>query len=228
MDPSFESQERISPVQKIDLLNGHERPHSVEIEIPGEHLGQGNWEEMVNKTQTDGRERGVMVGDFFGKLITSDIFSGTSEKESPNASITPHFNVFGWKYLAARKAVFIHSHPKPDELSHLQTTMFSNGDFRSFFNSTLKSLVMVDPGGVHVLLRDDNSLIQIETPKEDFVGEAMKYAEDRNGLVVEAMKKMGNMFARHNFYYYYSPKLSHEDGVVKLKDVRYLEIPKTD
>ncbi len=207
-----------SDVQKVDLLNPESGYFGSEIDIPKDQLGADLWPKMVELTQEDGRERAARIRVKFGKPSAGKITQGVKESGSSGSVIPEESRIFD---LFSRDIVFVHSHPKPEQIKHLQTTLFSNNDIRSFLNSSYKGLVMIDEGGVHLLLGEDIELAQKPPEDFDFEGEALERANQGNKTIAEAKKAMAARLRQHGVRYYYSPSLTPTpEGYVRLKDAR--------
>lgn len=226
MQNNFEASEMPSRITRVNLLEPSPFSLPSEIEIPVAHLATGLWPEMKRQTQHDGKERAVVVSSIRGKTQSSAIFIGTAEKGSTAASITPPLFPHGFKSLlpGVKDLAYVHTHPKPeDTLGHLKTTLLSDGDIRSFDNSVYPALVMIDPGGVHILLRTPN-YSSSTLPNYNLHEEALKRAKEGNNTTAAAMTAQAHILAPVGIRYYFTSSMNNtNNGSISLKDVRSLK-----
>ncbi len=171
-----------------------------------EIIAQERWKEMVDATQQDGKERGLIIGLDRGKLIKSKIFIGTEQDISSPAlpyglrTFSPFMN----------DIVNIHTHPMAENLK-IATTIFSDLDINKFLGSALKALIVLDSGGVHMLTRSPYSSHFTDSEQGDkpiaILNGAVKTARENTGLIAEARLEMAKKIKPLGISYYFSPSL---------------------
>lgn len=191
-------------------------------------IAADKWQDMVVLTQQDGKERGVVVSKRNNKLSVSNIFEGTGEESDVNspdrksaASFTPPFLPHGVRSLfpGTRDIVVVHSHYMALESNHLRTTAFSDRDIHCFITSELNGLVMVDRGGVHLLINTGRSFRQEELMRKDIVKESVSKIKQRDGEVLDVIKDVANQLANYGLGYFYTPELTPDSrGYVEFHD----------
>lgn len=188
-----------------------------EILVPKDQLGTNKWPEMIKKTQETGNEYGIVISYDGKKLLTSNILEGSKD------SFIPPFMPHGIKslLLKAKDIALIHSHNIPPAIEHLPTTTLSNGDITTHINNTYNATVMIDRGGLHILLGRNPFLNPDQINCAEIVSNAIKKAKANSGLVAEVRKEIGEELSHVGIGYYYSPDLEPSaDGFVHLTDVR--------
>ncbi len=183
-------------------------------------LAQDKWQEMIENTQADGNERGIVISWDGKKLLESKVFSGTEAGiVSPGL---PH----GLKTLSPfiNELVNIHTHPLPQDLK-VPTTIFSDLDINALLKRSLKALVVLDKGGVHMLSRTPYSSYFSDPEQGDkpvrISNEVIGIAENNTGLIAEARLEMAKRLKPLGINYYYSPDLNlSADRLVELAQVR--------
>lgn len=214
---STEFAEIQSSFQVIDLVKRtHEKSTlPTELRIKGNQIGVGLWPNMLEMTTQDGKEKGLTVSkDLFGKIFTSEIAHGHEIRNGVHRVEPPALP------LLNHGISYIHTHPPLEKVNpNIPTTMMDDNDCLIFFkNKAFPCSVMIDEGGVHLLLREK----PIMPNRSDFPENATAQSiEESNGLVLDAMKRLANTLARFGIRYYFSPtKELLTDGTIALKDVR--------
>lgn len=223
MQQSPESQDPPTPKTRISLLQPEQLYLPNEIAIPAPQLGAELWSEMISLTQADGRERATVISKARGGLMMGKIFVGVAESQSSVSKVTVPFLPHGIKSLlpGVKDLTYVHSHPKPAILDHIKTTLFSDGDIRSYDNSTYPAMVMIDTGGVHVLLRTSSIGKDLPLPNYNLHEAALNKAKQGDNTVIEAMAELALILQPHGIRYYYSPSFEPSpSGEILLKDVR--------
>lgn len=226
MQFSPESVSPPSPARRIDLLDTEQSILPPEIIIPGAQIGATYWPGMISQTDKDGKERALVISSSAGKLMTSRIFKGHAETKITHANIHPPFLPHGIKSLlpGIKDITYVHSHPKPAELDHIQTTILSDGDIRAYYDSLYPAMVMIDKGGVHVLLRTFSANEELELPDYNLDRAAFREAEKRNFIAVEVMQELAKIIYPYGLRYYYSPRFEPSPASeVHLRDVRSIK-----
>ncbi len=188
-----------------------------EIKVPGVLLGSEKWNDILQKTDQQQREFGLVVSLYGQKPITSKVISGDSH------SFTVPFLAHGIKSIwLPQDITLLHSHPNHENVRHLRTTFFTDDDINNFLQSSRCADVMIDKGGVHVLISNRRySMRDQEIPRTSVATEALY--NDKNKSTLDVMRQMGERLAKDQVFYYYTP--SHEvpiDGMIHLYDVRSL------
>lgn len=203
-------------IPRVNLLEKNPLYLGTKIEISAEQLAANKWLEMVGLTHAVGKERGVVTSSFSGKLITSKVFTGS--EESIIRPSLPHGLKSLWpftKYIA-----LVHTHPMPDTLNHLQTTLISDQDIRAFRESSFEVMVMVDRGGAHILLHTPMADLEKPLPKFSLSNAALDKTAKGENTSQEARKELANLLYPYGIRYYYSPALEAVNGHVQFTDVR--------
>ncbi len=204
---------------------GHLLPSSVRI--PGDQLAQKYWEEMLKRTNTSGRECGLMVSYDGEMLLTTKIFDGLGERHNydSNSKYPPSFRLpflpHGLKSLDPRlkNIALIHTHPTPDEIDHLQTTVMSAADILAYVQNTYNALIMIDKGGVHMLTGKDPLQIIDEITADKIVDDAFSVARDNSNTIAEVRGEIAKALKKLGIRYYFSSyKTPTEDGYVIFED----------
>lgn len=215
MLPSPETPPAYSSPKTIDLVGrAHEKLRQLpeEIAINGDQIAASLWPKMLELTTQDTFEKGLTVAKgLFGKIHTSEIKSGTRSRVD-----FPFMGSFN------RVVSYIHTHAPLEKINKLiPTSMFSGDDCVTFAKSDAACSVMLDEGGVHVLIKNRGMLRKSDVPK-DIMDTSVNIAEqlEGKGLILDAMKAMASTLQHHGIKYYYSP--SHaltEDGYLVVKEV---------
>lgn len=213
-----ESAEIQNSYRVIDLVTRtHEKERDLpdEIRMKGDQVGTGSWSNMLEMTTQDGKEKGLTVSkDLFGKIFTSAIAQGHEIRSGVHRVEPPALP------LLNQGISYIHTHPPLEKVNpNIPTTMMDDDDCSIFFkNKAFPCSVMIDEGGVHLLLREKSIMPNRSNFPENATAKSI---EESNGLALDAMKRLANTLARFGIRYYFSP--SRElltDGTIALKDVR--------
>ncbi len=209
MQSSPESEGPTSPARRINLLDFEQSILPPEIIIPGAQIGAADWPGMISQTGKDGKERALVVSSNAGKLMTSRIFVGRAETKITPANIHPPFLPHGIKSLlpGLKDIAYVHTHPKPPELDHIQTTIFSEGDIRAYYDSLYPAMVMIDKGGVHILLRTFSADEERELPNYNLDKAAFREAGKGNFTAIEVIQELSKIIYPYGLRYYYSSTL---------------------
>lgn len=192
-----------------------------EILVPKDQLGANKWPEIIRRTKETGNEHGIVISYNGRNLLTSNVSEGSKDNFIP--PLLPH----GIKSLLPRvkNIALIHSHNIPPSIEHLPTTYLSNGDIATHINNTYNATVMIDRGGVHVLLGRNPFLNPNQVNCAEIVNSAIKIAKSNSGLVAEVRKEIGKELSHIGTSYYYSPDLEPSaNGFIHLTDVRKTEL----
>lgn len=180
------------------------------------------WKEMLFGAQEDHRERSLVVSinEKDGQLITSKIFVDTKHASGPG--LWPH----GWKsaFGSLQDLVHVHTHFIEPEADHVKTSSMSDEDINSFVDFSVyqstKATVMIDRGGVHMLVRMPNRFIERKTGKKiEIVDEAIKKAKAGGNTSMDIVRETAQRLSPFGIKYYYSESLAPgADGFITLKD----------
>ncbi len=189
-----------------------------ELLIDGEQIGANFYQVLFDETGKDGKERGLIISQSSdGKRLASKVFIG--EESSIHTPAFP-FGLFNLKEASADRLSVIHTHPKTEITAHLKSTTFSDSDLQCFVNGSYRSEVMIDQGGVHLLLRE-NSQREMGVLPEDIVKRSLAKIASEHGTVKEVMHQMAIELEKYGIRYYFSPTFQiRADGFVEFKDVR--------
>lgn len=221
-----ETTEGHAVLDKVEDLSTRyvEKTGNAPVLIDGAVIAAGKWQQMVDLTQQDFKERGVVVSRNNRKLYTSRIFEGTGEQSEyddktlkvkrGSGSFTPPILAHGIRSLhpGMKDLVLVHSHPMPTELDHLKTTPLSDTDIHAFINSNYKGLVMVDRGGAHLLVRTHDSYTDGELLKQKIVHEAIRSVNSENGSVMDVLKILSGKLTPYGLCYLYTPELTPDSS----------------
>lgn len=170
------------------------------------------WQQMIDETQRDKRERGMAVSKIGNELLTSKIFIGQGERRDydgniVSASFSFPFLSHGLRSLDPRikDIVVIHTHPMPPDLDHLATTVFSDGDIRAFIEHAYNGLVSLDRGGAHLLVRTDSRSDYKELFEKNIVKEIMNNVIEKGGKVIDVIKQLSQELPKYGLWYYFVP-----------------------
>jgi len=190
------------------------------INVDAELVAGQEWHEMLDLTQKDELERGVVVSWNGKSISTSKIITGSKDSFSP--PFLPH----GFRSLlpATRNLVYIHTHFMPPKLDHVKTTAVSDKDINSFINLSCKAMLMIDRGGVHMLTRkiNDFTIDKSEVPIK-VVDEALGKAKSGGNTSIDLVREIATSLAPLGVKYYYSQSLiPSTEGFITLKDAMKL------
>ena len=169
----------VAAAQQLEVLGGRiEGSASPNIIVDQDVLAVDTWPTLIEDSQMDLRERGLVIGRLSkmlgGRLIRSRIYESYLEEsgyedddiEEPNEDesqeaepisvFIPKITPLGLKTLImAEELVAIHTHPMGENLDHIPTMPFSDKDIHSFVNNTLRhAMVSIDRGGAHLMVRN--------------------------------------------------------------------------
>lgn len=201
----------------IDLTTrAHEKERDLpdEIRIKGDQIGTGFWTSMLGMTAQDGLEKGLTVSKYFGRIFTSEIAQGQVIDGIPKVEY-PALPILN------NGISLVHSHPPLEKVNpNAPTTTMSNGDCLEFFKyKAFPCSVMIDEGGVHLLLREKPLVpTRFNNFPKDIADQAII---ESNGLTLDALKRLADKLERFGIRYYFSPsKEVLPNGTVLFKDIR--------
>lgn len=190
------------------------------INVDAELIASQKWHEMVDLTQKDELERGIVVSWNGKKISTSKVILGSKGSFSP--PLLPH----GLRSLlpTTHDLVYIHTHYMPQEINHVKTTTVSDKDINSFINLPCKAMVMIDKGGVHMLTRKPYNFNASESEEPiNIVDEAIKKAKSGGNTAMDVIREVAISLEPLGIKYYYSESLiTTSEGTVVLKDATKL------
>jgi hypothetical protein len=214
--------------QLLDLRKEQRGPFlGASIHVSSEMLGINMWDEMIQRTQTTGKEFGVIVSSNGKSTLTSKIFEGFGEsynydeigKHPP--SFSPPFLPHGLKslYPRVKDEVLVHTHPIPTEIDHLPTTAMSAEDILAYANSTYNAVVMIDKGGVHMLTGrgpyHEIEKLHVNT----IISDAFKVSKSNTNTIAEVRIEIAKALVPYGIRYYFSPDMTPtDDGLILLSD----------
>lgn len=201
----------------IDLATrAHEKERNLpdEIRVKGNQIGASLWVLMLEMTAQDGLEKGLTVSrSLSGKITTSEISQGQIVDGIPKVDYPP-------PPLLNYGISHVHTHPPLRRVNpNAPTTMMGNNDCSKFFkHKFFAGSVMLDEGGVHLLLREKPIMPNRPNFPNDAADQAIK---ESNGFTLDAMKRLAVRLEKFGIRYYFSPsKELLPDGTLALKDVR--------
>lgn len=182
------------------------------IVVDAEAVAFPFWQQMIDETQRDKKERGMVVSKIGNELLTSKIFIGQGERRDydgniVSASFSLPFFLHGFQSLDPRikDLVVIHTHPMLPDLDHLATTVFSDGDIRNFIKHTYNGLVSLDRGGAHLLVRTASRFDDKELFEKSIVKEIMNNVIEKGGKVIDVIKQPSQELPKYGLGYYFVP-----------------------
>lgn len=194
------------------------------IKVEGGLIASHLWQKMIDETKQDGLERGVIVSTRNNKILTSSVFKEDTTngvQGEINAPLLPH----GIRSLlpGTQNMAFIHTHPMPQDMDHVKTSLFSGTDIDGFKIPLFRTLLMLDGRGVHMLLRKK----QNHTPTvvgKTLVDTSFEEAKKRGEYHSETVRKiMAERLTSYGIYYYYTPDLTPaSDNSIVFKNARLL------
>ncbi len=203
----------------VDLRNKIEGiGHPSLIKVDSSLVATRLWGEMIDQTQGDGLERGVVVSvNRSGNTLTSGIFVENTQEDVLGRLYTPLLPHGIRGFLSGTHSVtMVHTHFMPPEVDHIETSYFSGTDVGNFASSQFNALVMLDRGGAHLLLKKEQAhstpVNGIEIVDTAFA-EAKKRGENRSRTV---RKIMAERLLPYGMLYYYTPDIApaSDNGVV--------------
>ena len=212
----FKTENHSFTISKNNLSPSKEWGLGDTLNIEADIIAVDRWQEMLDSTQNDGLERGLVVSWNGKRLFTSGIAVG--EKGSFAPPTLPH----GLRSLvpSTREIVYVHTHVMPPELDHVQTTPVSDLDINCFANISYNAMVMIDRGGVHMLTRKPYT-INKKGQSTNFASDTLKKAKANGNTVVDVLKDIARSLEPLGIKYYYSPSLVPFSGnFITLKDAR--------
>jgi hypothetical protein len=193
------------------------------IDVDAKLIAAEKWQEMIGLTQNDGLERGVNVSLIGRKILTTKI-KESLKKDRYDSPLLSH----GLLSLlpTANDLANIHTHYISQENSHMLTTVISDDDINSFgCNASVKALIAIDRGGVHMLVREPHIYRSNKSWEEIKVVEnALEKTKLGGNTRTEFIKEVAKSLRPFGIKYYYSQSLiSSPEGFITFKDVAYLE-----
>ncbi len=186
---------------------------ATEVTVRADNIGVQKWAEMLAGTQTDGRERGLII---FKSPLSNSKFSTSKIIIGEETHVAPQYSDIGLKFLHP-VAAKIHTHPKSPEVQHLKTLPPGDTDLQLFFGDSYSAMVTLDHGGAHLLIRTGES-IQEGFPPKDLIGNVIKQVAAKDGLVTDVQKKLNGILSPYGISYFYTENLTpSENGTVTFK-----------
>lgn len=215
-------------VEGLDTILQNQRCNIVQIDA--EAIAAASLAGLVELTQTDQTERGLVVGIKAGSFIRSQILEGRPAEIDDetgrfiSGSWSPPILPFGIKGVLAsiKKASVIHTHPMPPAIDHLRTTPISDKDIRAFLPSKYIAMVMADRGGIHMLARHRSTTILDYPPGASVVGDATEITINEGGGSIDVIRRVAHQLSLYGLTYLYTPELVQEQKTVGFQNMRYL------
>lgn len=143
------------------------------------------------------RERASGLPTFLKRIKTSKILKGTNVGEHNHSINFP---------LSRTDIALVHTHPMPEDLSHLPTSFLSDQDIQPFNELPINAAVVIDRGGVHLLMRRENPLIHRETQiPGDLVDKRLGETIRRGGITSELIQDVASELRQYGLAYYFCP-----------------------
>jgi hypothetical protein len=214
----------------VEQLGGYlEDRYSPSILVDADVVAARSWLSLVEATQADFCERGVVVAKKSGKFITSKVFEGwiaevdENQNETDPGAFRPPLLPFGLRSLspALKEQVLVHTHPITPELEHLKTTVLTDKDVHILASHCYNGLVMLDRGGAHLLARSRgedwgyDSLLNTE-----IVNDALKQVKAQSGGSMDVIALLAQQLHNHGLSYFHTPDLSQEGQSVEFMNMR--------
>lgn len=190
-----------------------------EVTVRADNVGAQKWQEMLAATQSDGKERGLIVYRSLlsqNKFSTSKISTGTGVKNR-KAHVAPQFEDIGIRGFILPVVAKIHTHPRTPEVQPLKTLIPVDGDLQLFFGYDYSAMITLDDGGAHLLIRTGESIRQ-DPPPNNLIGDAIDKEAAKEGLVANVQKRLNTILSEYGISYFYTENLTpSEDGTVTFK-----------
>ncbi|OGK17961.1 hypothetical protein A3G67_04745 [Candidatus Roizmanbacteria bacterium RIFCSPLOWO2_12_FULL_40_12] len=193
-----------------DLSGGYvELANRDSVLVSAEALGVDQWREMIDATQKDFRERGLVVSrKRKGTLVRSKVFIG--EGEDAEIEIRAPISHELKSLIPGRQnLVFIHTHAMTPKDDHLRTSSFSDDDIQKFLTSDYKALVMLCRGGAHFLVPTSGFPRAHQSLDKDLVMSVVENVKKNSGRTWDIVKGVSKKLAQRGFGYFYTPELDH-------------------
>lgn len=188
-----------------------------EIIVSSSIIAQNAWRGMVAETQSDLNERSIIIARKAGKILRSKLRIGDDKQGYQPLE-------FGLKSFLSpiRSTVLVHSHPLPKELDNIHTTFLSDQDISAFAGSNHAAVVMVDPGGAHLLARtsyvaDNSEALQ----NSRFAKDALTKNRLYGGGIMGVIHDIASAIPEHGLGYYYTPDLDQSGPTVTFQNMSY-------
>jgi hypothetical protein len=208
--------------QPIALLDSPLRElRSQTIRIDSEAVALDRWAPMVEATQTDYLERGLIIAKSAGRILTSKVYGGDQH------GFTPPPLAFGLRSLfsaSLKERVVVHTHAMPPKVDHLKTTVISDEDIRAFTMSQYNGLVMLDRGGAHLLARTTAFRENDKLADCDIVSRTVQEVVGESGGTMDVMNRVAAQLHPYGLGYYYVstliPVSDQETNSIELYNLR--------
>lgn len=193
-----------------------------EVEIAAADLGTDAWQQMIDETQKDKRERGFELTLKNGKVKRSAVYKGDE-----HSFLTPPRELVRQFLKRERMVGSFHTHYFDETVdTKAPTGTFSLRDFNTFANlPDSKVMGMLDIGGVHILMKGGLRYSNPPAlPQGNFVLEAIRQTRETNGVMLDALKKIAGIAERSSMTYYFAPSLAPDsNGLIKLKNIKAVD-----
>lgn len=191
-------------------------------------VGVSVWKSLIDQTQRDGIERGIVISAKGDDILTSKIYKGSGPEEifdgietrKRGGSFTPPHFPHGFQSLSPliKDMTVVHSHPMPPALAHLPTTILNDTDIRSFIASKYHALCAVDRGGAHLLVRTQRPFLN-RTPSRDLVKNLIAEAMKSNKGIKDVIVSVAQQLKQYGLAYLYSPLPdSNAESVIEFQE----------
>lgn len=212
---------RTNPVTRLRGNIIETSGHRPEITVRAEEVGANLWQQLVTDTQQDQRERHISVvrNKRTSILETTPIVIGEparNSSEAPTVTLAPQSFLKG---LFTETVSHIHSHPLAPELDHLKNSIPSTSDVVPLTIPSWKgSMVIVDRGGAHLLLRTAEPMHRDKPLPTDLIEKVLKEIGDVGGTTADIQKRINGLLYEFGISYYYREGLNtDEDGTVTFR-----------
>lgn len=217
--------------RSVELLNSEiMNKFSMSIQVAADVLATDTWAELVNATQTDYREHGLVIGRNAGnnKLVRSKILEGygremlqESEQVLEAAFPVPMFPFGIIKGMSPRikEDVALHTHPMPPEVDHVRTSIISDKDLQVFTGSKYNAMVMLDRGGAHLLARTRPTYSYASAPEPNLVSSTMREVIAESGGSMDVMARLAHRLGQYGLGYFYTPELTQAGDSVEFQNL---------
>lgn len=213
----FEEKNHLTQINKNTLRQYQEWGLDETINIDIDLIAAQKWQEMLDLTQSDGKERSLVVSSDGKRLHTSKIFLGS--RNTSGYPLLPH----GLKSAlpTTKDIVYIHTHYMPPELDHVKTTTVSDTDISNFLNLPGKAMVVIDRGGVHMLARQPYTAnLRKDKIPGNIAENALKQAKKSSNTAQETMTIIAQKLMSFGIRYYFSEnKNPSSANQIRLTDV---------
>ncbi len=198
------------------------------LRVHSQSIGASQWKNLVDQTQADGVERGIVISTNKGSILTSRIYMGSGTEEifdgaemrKRGGSFTPPNLPHGIRSLnpSTKDIVVVHSHVMPPSSDHLPTTILSDEDILNFIHSKYHALCAIDRGGAHLLVRTQKQLYD-KTLDAHLVKGLIAENVKENGGIKDVIVRVSKRLQQFRLAYLYTSQLEPDsEGAITFQE----------